>query len=771
MTPEREQQIHDLFHSALALDESERHRFVLNSCSGDDELVEEVATLLDAFERATEIFAAPISEIAASLLARESVDPLIGGRIQNYGIKSLLGRGGMGAVYLAHDERLGRMIAIKVLSTSFNEELIDRFAVEARAVSALNHPNILTIHEFGHTDTLRFIVTEFVDGQTLRNVLKGSPIENSSAVDISLQIVSALIAAHSSGIIHRDIKPENIMLRSDGNVKVLDFGIAKLTEEFGGLGSNLAEDSRGKILGTVRYMSPEQALGSEVDARSDIWSFGVVLYEMIAGSTPFNADQKSDVISQIINDQPKPLKEFRGDIRSELQNIVVKCLAKNRDERYETARELFSDLSRLRQRLDFEVANKLPETKTPFEAIFLNSSPEERKKITAFLSDLSAFTPLTEDLGAALMMQAQLSESAEIYQTMLETAEVNNDDLAKARAYNGLALVQDRKSESAAMLESAVKAEHYAGLASGSVEAQFELITSLVRQGYAHYRFGRADEMISLGERILGLADGSDDGNKRQRARGFMLIGTAHRVLGEFDRAQYYCRQAKGLYEDLGDQRSVSNSLNFSGEIARLRGDYETAILEYQKALVISRAIGEKVQQLTLLGNIGGVLVGLGDPTDGEKILREVIGLAGSEGYYGLSENYAFLAEALISQSKHEAALRIAQRALLLAKETLNQEHLGGAWRVLGVVLGRLSRSVTIDGEEITARFCFGESLSIYTSARMEAELARTLREWSLNERKLNNNAEADELGRRSIEIFTRLEMSFELERSAASSD
>jgi serine/threonine-protein kinase len=272
----------------------------------------------------------------------------------------------MGEVYLARDTRLGRKIALKFLSAEFtkDEERVRRFKQEARAASALNHPNLITIFEIGEVGSVHFISTEFIEGETLRRLLTPARMSTSEICDVSIQVASALSAAHAAGIAHRDIKPENIMVRPDGVVKVLDFGLAKLTESFASqdasaydpaaMTKRVAKTDPGLVMGTISYMSPEQARGIVVDARSDIFSFGVVMYEMIAGRVPFEGASFGDVISGIISKRPVPLARYALDVPPELERIVGKALAKNREERYQSIKDMLIDLKRLKQRLDVE---------------------------------------------------------------------------------------------------------------------------------------------------------------------------------------------------------------------------------------------------------------------------------------------------------------------------------------------------------------------------------------------------------------------------------
>ena len=282
--------------------------------------------------------------------------------VAHYRVLERIGVGGMGEVYLARDTKLDRHVAIKLLSDEFNRnpDRLHRFIQEARAASALNHPNILTIYEVGETEGKHYIATEFIEGETLRHCIQHQTLKTRDALDAIVQIASALAAAHQAGIIHRDIKPENVMLRPDGFAKVLDFGLAKLTEKQPVSTDTEAatvarrETDPGTIMGTVQYMSPEQARGKPVDARTDIFSLGVVLYEVIAGRAPFEGESSTDVLAAILEKEPAPLARFAPDVPAELQRIVNKSLRKSPDERYQTMRDFLLDLKELRDELALE---------------------------------------------------------------------------------------------------------------------------------------------------------------------------------------------------------------------------------------------------------------------------------------------------------------------------------------------------------------------------------------------------------------------------------
>jgi serine/threonine protein kinase len=360
MNPEQWQRLNDLFQAVLLYPPEERAAFLTHACAGNEEIRAELQSLLDADEQTPNFLEKPAIVDAAKLLAANQSQSLIGKGIAHYRIEDKLGSGGMGDVYLARDVKLGRKVALKVLPSIFirDQDRLLRFRQEARLVLALNHPNIVTIYDVGETPDAYYIATEFIEGCTLRERISQGGMTAEEVLDISIQLASALSAAHKADIIHRDIKPENIILRPDGYVKVLDFGIAKLTANQGAIDystGNLnleANTAPGIVIGTVNYMSPEQARGQTLDSRTDIFSLGVVIYEMVAGRLPFEGETFNHVIITILEKEPLPINQYIPDLPEELECLVRKALQKNKEERYQLVKEILVDLKKLRQNLE-----------------------------------------------------------------------------------------------------------------------------------------------------------------------------------------------------------------------------------------------------------------------------------------------------------------------------------------------------------------------------------------------------------------------------------
>ncbi len=337
-------------------------------------------------------------------------------RLGRYEILSQLGAGGMGEVYLAKDLELGRKVALKILPAEVagDPNRMSRFALEAKAASSLNHQNILTIHEVGQSGSTHFIATEFIDGETLRQRLKRGCLSANETLDVAIQIASALAAAHGTGIVHRDIKPENVMIKSDGFVKVLDFGLAKQTVDRSSVVDGDAstqiqfKTAEGIVVGTVSYMSPEQARGLDVDERTDIFSLGIVIYEMIAGRLPFTGATAGEILASILSEmEPLPLARYSNDLPPELERIVSKTLQKNSERRYQTVKDLLIDLTSLRREMEF--SKRLSQSTPPTAA--RTETAEQRPEARRITIPTHSFKSW---LGLALILVA-ITAAAFVY--------------------------------------------------------------------------------------------------------------------------------------------------------------------------------------------------------------------------------------------------------------------------------------------------------------------------------------------------------------------
>jgi serine/threonine protein kinase len=368
---DRWQQIEKICQSALELDESRRKTFLEQACAGDEALRREVESLLKFDSRGDRFMEEQALEVAAKMVVQEKPESLIGQQLGSYQILALLGAGGMGVVYKARDTRLNRTVAIKVLpSNKVSEpERKRRFIQEARAASALNHPNIVTLHDVGSQSGIDFIVMEYVAGKTLdqRIPRKGMPLKQ--ALSIAIQMADALAAAHRAGLVHRDLKPGNVMVTKDGQVKVLDFGLAKLAERSTPSGVDSAETlqsgtrsltEEGMILGTVAYMSPEQAEGKKLDARSDIFSFGAVLYEMVTGQRAFTRESNLAILTAILREEPKSVSQIVTGLPREFERILNRCLRKERERRWQTMADVKTSLQELKEELDSGLLASVP---------------------------------------------------------------------------------------------------------------------------------------------------------------------------------------------------------------------------------------------------------------------------------------------------------------------------------------------------------------------------------------------------------------------------
>jgi serine/threonine protein kinase/Tol biopolymer transport system component len=430
VNPQHWQQVKEVFEGALEREGVERAQFLDRVCAAESSLRQEVESLLRSYGDAESFMEAPAVALAAESLLGEQKKLAVGQLVKHYEIIAPIGEGGMGEVYLARDTILGRRVALKVLPeyVGRDPDRLRRFKQEARSASTLNHPNVCVIHEIGETDDGRpFIAMEHIDGVTLRQRLNDRAMKLGEVLEIAIQVADALTAAHEAGIVHRDIKPENIMLRRDGYVKVFDFGLAKLTESrrstpHATMSTLLINSSPGTVMGTAAYMSPEQARGLSVDERTDIWSLGVVLYEMVSGRPPFVGETPTDVVVAIVEKEPPAISQYMIDAPAELERIVRKALRKDTNERYQIVKEMAIDLRSLRK--DLELDAQLDRSIAPAatdaartvsaepgraatgkdRAIDTNQLPASRLATVGVVSDRASRWPMRLGLTALLLV-------------------------------------------------------------------------------------------------------------------------------------------------------------------------------------------------------------------------------------------------------------------------------------------------------------------------------------------------------------------------------
>lgn len=428
MSPEHWRQIERLFHAALERSPGNRQAFLDGACGQDSELRKEMDSLLAGAEQSRGALEVPALDLAARILAddnsRSNFDvPLVGRTFAHYRIECKLGEGGMGVVYKARDTRLDRFVALKLLRVqrTADPERKRRFVQEAKAASALNHPNIITVHDIASDADVDFIVMEFISGKTLGQLIgrKGLPLE--TALKYSVQIADALAAAHGAGIVHRDLKPGNVMVTASGLVKILDFGLAKLSEpdisETASRHSTGPVTQAGMIVGTAGYMSPEQARGEELDARTDLFSLGIVLYELATGKTPFSGQTFAALMRAILHETPVPPSHINPEVPVRLEEIIQKALEKDPEVRYQHAADLGSDLKRLKRDVDSGQVSSTPS---------IRAGPTRRKGGSMFAAVIAAVAAVAGAVLLGLVLSKPLPPPR-----ILATAQITNDGRTK----------------------------------------------------------------------------------------------------------------------------------------------------------------------------------------------------------------------------------------------------------------------------------------------------------------------------------------------------
>jgi serine/threonine protein kinase/Flp pilus assembly protein TadD len=741
----RWKQIERLYYEALEREPGARDAFLDEACAGDEDLRREVARLLACDVPSDSFMQSPAIEIAARALAAEqpietSTNPtgslVAGSQIGAYQLLGPLGRGGMAEVHLALDTRLGRKVAVKLLPAEFTTDTgrVRRFAREARAASALNHPNIITIHEIGEVRTgagaTHYIVTEFVEGETLRQRMTNMPqgrLSLAEALDVAAQIAAALATAHKAGITHRDIKPENVMARRDGIVKVLDFGLAKLTEErqvgketerqgddsLGSPSPPLSLSSIGAVMGTPRYMSPEQARGDRVDARTDIFSLGVMLFEMIAGRPPFAGAAPNETIAAILRDSPPPLAECAPDAPPEMERILTRALRKNREERYQTVSEMLADLQRLKGGLaqsGFVASSESLGARSYFRFTSRVFSPLGHSRRTrAFIGILFAglllgiwgirpwltaesYAPSPQAKRFYLEGVNSLRDGS-YYKAKGAFAQVIDIDGQHAIPHARLAeswmeLDYTDKANAELVLANTLRSSHMADMDklyidalnltassnfSGAVEKYRKLVSTASDDDktYAYVDLGRAYER---NEDLETARQNYSEAIKLwpQNAAAYLRLGALHVRQQQFSLAQEAFDKAEAIYRTLSNHEGVTE-VNFQrGALSNHLGKLDEARNLLEKALDDSNSAYNKYQHIKVkcLLELSKVASVGGRTEEAKKLATKAIESAEADGIENLATaGLIDLGHAFFKQRAYEEAERYFQKALDIARK------------------------------------------------------------------------------------------------------
>ena len=714
--------VKSLFHKALERPANERESFLRNACNTDHELLEEVRQLLLAFEEDRYFLeGGAVGEVAETIIEQtEKTD--YDQHFGRYRIKALLGEGGMGKVFLAEDVRLERNVALKILTKLFSEDedRVRRFIREAKTASLLNHPNILTIHETGYEQSSHFIATEFVDGETLRRKINSRSLSLGEILNISIQIVSALAAAHRSLIIHRDIKPENIMIRRDGIVKVLDFGIAKLLsdeiENIDPSKKSVTQTAPGIVIGTAAYMSPEQARGKSLDSRTDIWSFGICLYEMLDGNRPFNGETVSDTVAEILTVDPPALNI---QIPAEFERIVKKSLRKNCADRYLSAEDFNADLMRLRDSPEDNFPSVEPTRFRNVADTAGSKKPAQTSNPTATVFSRPGFYPFGVIAGTILSLVLVLiglqfyhssrtprfaPEAVRWFESGSEAA--RNGDFYKAQKLFEQALrVDNRFLQAYAKLAETQMELDYEDKAAGSLLRLTELmpqyslskpeteyllaVIATVRRDnvsavaayddlvteapedlkkFAYFDLGRALEKNASNERAIAAYQEAVRRDS-QFAAAFLRLG--HLYWHEKQEAE-----ALAAFDSAAVIYTANSNYDGLGELSYQKGDlynYSEKLPEAEKnltkALEIAQATGNAALRIKTTLSLGRVEYSKGETAQSQKLIDEALNAARSEQMESLTINGVIdFGTLFFLKGEYDEAFRYLDQALQIAR-------------------------------------------------------------------------------------------------------
>lgn len=679
MEPDRWRQVEEVFEAAVERPPEARAAFLDEACAEDPSLRQEVESLLSRDGKTLSFI--EVSPIGAKAGAFDTKvpDSLVGRRVGYYKVISELGRGGMGVVYLAHDTRLGRRVALKLLPERYtdDEDRVRRFKLEARAASALNHPNILTVYEIGQVGQAYFIATEFVEGSTLRQYMSRGGVSLNEALDLCTQVASALQAAHRARIVHRDVKPENVMVRPDGLVKVLDFGLAKLagpSEADPGM-STIARSIPGLIVGTPSYMSPEQAIGAPVDARSDMFTFGALLYECVTSQPAFSGANLVEIRDQILHIMPRPPSQANPAVTHALDCVTLKLLAKRAEERYQSAEEVLQDLRAASAELKDEGAATTP---TRLKHVGVGALPRKAQAKTSEMlrrprSLLAAaglivtITTLiywwpwgqpgpmpakaqywyekgTEALRNGAYHQARicLERAVEvkgdlplIHARLAEAyLELDNKERARESLYRVSRLVPDR---SALTRRDRLYVEAIMALANptpdyaGAIEIYSELIRLSPDQPHSYVDLGRAYEKDNQTDNAIFNYERATKIDP-EYTTAFLRLGILYGRQQQRTLSDQAFKRAEETYQANGSTEGRAE-VHYQRGLALLAAkEVPGARAELRQAYDLARAAGSEAQQVLSLLQLGSVSIAEGDTQQAQRLAGEAVELARKRG-------------------------------------------------------------------------------------------------------------------------------------------
>ena len=730
MTPEQYRHIGEIYHAAMELEPQQRDDFLDEASAGDESLRQEVASLIASAGRAGSFIESPALKLAAALLADEQTGSLIGQQVGHYKIVSLLGGGGMGEVYLAEDTSpLNRKVAIKFLHlrADADEHARKRFIREAQAAAKLDHPNICAIYEVGQQGNIDFIVMQHIEGETLAKRLERQPLELRESLAIMTQVAEALAEAHAHHIIHRDIKPQNIMVTPRGQVKVLDFGLAKLVPTEG-VDSVAQMQSRlslpGLVIGTAPYMSPQQARGETVDERSDLFSLGALLYECVGGKAPFSGASLIETCAQVIQFDPLPPSRFNPHVPPELDRIILKALAKEPGMRYQSAGELLSALRTVAADLpgeDYVTSNPRP-VKSRTSAIRAKTTISLLvRRPGVFIPAIVAALALLLFFFVIVPMRTPHRPSANaMYWYDAGTRALNDGGYYSASkaleqaivADDGFALAHARLAEAYTELDKSDKAKNEilrAGLLMSEQTPQqplqslyLQAITNTVLRDFApavesYQQIARqapenekAQVYVDLGrayennDEIEKAIESYSEATKLapSSAAAFLRLGILYSRQQKQERAEEAFQRAETLYTELSNSEGVTEVLYQRGFGFKLLGRLTEARAQLEKALDVTKVTSNQYQRIRVLLILSSVFATQGEAAQAERQANQAIELAEANGMENLAtEGLIWLGNLFLRRSNHADAEKYFTQALELARR--NNGHKNEAWALM----------------------------------------------------------------------------------------